>query len=201
MDHSVYNSLGILFVLGLPNVPISIALVCWGRWGDRSKGRARCPQCWYDMRGTVPKLECPECGHDAQLDVKLYQDRIRRGAIYLGVAFMALWLLPVLFTLVEKSRTHAGESDWNVLSIIPMGVVLILWGLLADRTKRRPRCPKCQADMGMSTPLPPLVCRTCGLDAALEDRLYQDRIFWLPTIIGAMLTWGVLWFVAVPMFF
>jgi hypothetical protein len=55
-----------LYLLGVALIPaIGLLLVCWGLWGDRSKGRSRCPKCWYDMRGTAPRLECPECGHDA----------------------------------------------------------------------------------------------------------------------------------------
>ncbi len=51
----------------------AIALLVWALIGDRSKGRRRCPRCWYDLAG-VPTLEpernadaahtrCPECGH------------------------------------------------------------------------------------------------------------------------------------------
>ena len=50
-----------LYLLGVAVVPlVGLLLVCWGLWGDRSKGRPRCPKCWYDMRGTVPKLVCAE---------------------------------------------------------------------------------------------------------------------------------------------
>ena len=56
-----------IYLLGVVAVPAAGSLIiCWGLWGDRSKGRVRCPKCWYDMRGTVPRLECPECGHDAK---------------------------------------------------------------------------------------------------------------------------------------
>ena len=52
-----------LYLLGVAVVPlVGLLLVVWGLWGDRSKGRPRCPKCWYDMRGTVPRLVCPECG-------------------------------------------------------------------------------------------------------------------------------------------
>ena len=49
-----------LFLFGAVMVAlVGLLLVCWGLWGDRSKGRPRCPKCWYDMRGTVRRLGCP----------------------------------------------------------------------------------------------------------------------------------------------
>ena len=42
----------------------AIALLYWGLWGDRAKGKLLCPKCWYDMSGSFEagKLVCPECG-------------------------------------------------------------------------------------------------------------------------------------------
>ena len=68
-------------------------MLCFGLWRDRSKGRPRCPKCWYDMRGTLPRLECPECGNDAGEEQHLYADRIRRWPLALGCALLVLsWL-------------------------------------------------------------------------------------------------------------
>ncbi len=64
-------------------------LALWGPFGDRSKGRARCPKCWYDMRGPRPGREglaCPECGYDARKERQLYKDRRRWRAIVPGLA-------------------------------------------------------------------------------------------------------------------
>ena len=50
-----------LYLLGVAVVPlVGLLLVCFGLWGGRSKGRPRCPKCWYDMRGSVPGLVCAE---------------------------------------------------------------------------------------------------------------------------------------------
>ena len=49
-----------LYLLGVAVVPVAgVVLVCFGLWGDRSKGRPRCPKCWYDMRGAVPEAGTP----------------------------------------------------------------------------------------------------------------------------------------------
>ncbi len=44
--------------------------------GDRSRGRRRCPSCWYSMSGT-PGLVCPECGRDARSERRLLRTRRR----------------------------------------------------------------------------------------------------------------------------
>ena len=75
---------------------IGVELIGRGRWGDQSKGRPRCPRCWYDMRGTVPRLICPECGHDAVQEQQLYLDHRRPWLIVLGVVMISAALLVLL---------------------------------------------------------------------------------------------------------
>ena len=75
-------------------------LIDRGRQGDPSNGRPSCPNCWYDMRGSLPSVVCPECGHDAELEGNLYLARKRPGLIALGVVLMVsaalLFLVSVL---------------------------------------------------------------------------------------------------------
>ena len=85
-----------LYLLGVAVVPlVGLLLVCWGLWGDRSKGRPRCPKCWYDMRGTVPRLECPECGHDAREERRLYRPHRGWRRMVIGVVLVLLFSYPV----------------------------------------------------------------------------------------------------------
>jgi hypothetical protein len=51
-------------------------LLAWALFRDRSRGRRRCPKCWYDMAG-VPGLVCPECGQDARSQKRLGKTRRR----------------------------------------------------------------------------------------------------------------------------
>jgi hypothetical protein len=51
-------------------------LLLWALFWDRSRGRRRCPRCWYDMKG-VPGLRCPECGSDARRESRLLKTRRR----------------------------------------------------------------------------------------------------------------------------
>jgi hypothetical protein len=51
---------------------VALALLAWALFRDRSRGRKRCPKCWYDMAGTpasardertgIERFTCPECG-------------------------------------------------------------------------------------------------------------------------------------------
>lgn len=42
----------------------SLVLIAWAMLSDRSRGRRRCPKCWYDLCGS--SLVCPECGTTAR---------------------------------------------------------------------------------------------------------------------------------------
>ena len=85
-----------LYLLGVALVPAGgLLLICWGLWGDRSKGRARCPKCWYDMRGSLPRLACPECGHHAGSERRLYRNRRRRWRAMVGAVLVLLMSYPL----------------------------------------------------------------------------------------------------------
>jgi hypothetical protein len=68
---------------------------------DRSRGRRRCPKCWYDMTG-VAGLKCPECGREQRSEKRLLRTRRRwrmavAGVLLLGVAG-ATAVAPAVYT-------------------------------------------------------------------------------------------------------
>ena len=74
-----------------------VVLAVWAWRGDRSRGRRRCPRCWYDMSGTLMRgvgaarevaCICPECGHDARSERGLYRPRRRRRVAAIGIAIV-----------------------------------------------------------------------------------------------------------------
>ena len=74
-----------------------IVLAGWGLRGDRSRGRRRCPKCWYDMSSTLHEgphasLRCPECGHEPSGARALYRARRYRRVVWLGVAMFVVGL-------------------------------------------------------------------------------------------------------------
>lgn len=65
-------------------VGIGALLLLWAIRGDRSRGRRRCPKCWYSMDGIAPspreggeEWRCPECGTSIRHDRQLYKSRRR----------------------------------------------------------------------------------------------------------------------------
>lgn len=63
-------------VLGGAVLLLSLLLIARSLFADRSRGRRRCPSCWYDMAG-VTTLCCPECGKSARSERHLFRTRRR----------------------------------------------------------------------------------------------------------------------------
>jgi hypothetical protein len=74
---------------------------------DRSRGRRRCPKCWYDM-SRVPGLKCPECGKAAKSENWLHVARRRWRCAVCGAA-LAVGLPGALVI-----RTAARDGWWTV---------------------------------------------------------------------------------------
>jgi hypothetical protein len=85
--------------------------------GDRSKGRRRCPRCWYDMSGT-PGLTCPECGTTVKAEHRLFQNRRRRSRL----AVSAMLLLAASAIIGFQYSRKAG---WTSLIPTPALVFLV----------------------------------------------------------------------------
>jgi len=88
------------------------ALAVWAWRGDRSRGRRRCPKCWYDMsaagKGSAG-LVCPECGHDAGSVRRLYLPRRRRRLVWNGALLVVVGIY--------------GQNLPRALRVGPMGLV------------------------------------------------------------------------------
>ena len=61
-----------------------IALTIWALFAGRSRGRRRCPKCWYEMTG-VEGLRCPECGREVKRERRLLRTRRRWRVALLGM--------------------------------------------------------------------------------------------------------------------
>lgn len=85
----VLNYAWVFWLVGGVLGALGLVVLARAVWGDRSKGRRRCPKCWYDMAG-APSLVCPECGKDAGDEKRLLRTRRRKRWMAVGVLVMMM---------------------------------------------------------------------------------------------------------------
>lgn len=104
-----------------------IVILLWALFGDRSRGRKRCPRCWYDMSGAAPapgdggppRFTCPECGRGIIGEQQLRRSRRRwRWAIVAALLLPGAWVA----ACVPAMRT----SGWWAFAPRPLLIVLVL---------------------------------------------------------------------------
>ena len=94
---------------------LGLWLLYWSLLHDRSKGRRRCPKCWYDMSGT-DSMTCSECGRTTKREKNLYKTHRRwRWAFAALVVFMFLGAI----ALTPKVR----KDGWT--SIVPTTALIV----------------------------------------------------------------------------
>ncbi|MBM4107970.1 MAG: hypothetical protein FJ255_04045 [Phycisphaerae bacterium] len=71
-------------------IAFAIVFAAWACRGDRSRGRRRCPRCWYSMAATAG--QCPECGFSSSSDRDWYRPRRRRRSLAASALLAALAL-------------------------------------------------------------------------------------------------------------
>ncbi len=85
---------------------------------DRSRGRPRCPKCWYDMSG-VAGLKCPECGHEARHARKLLKTRRRWRRAVLGALMIALAVVGAVGEPMIRHGAAKGAPTWALIAALP----------------------------------------------------------------------------------
>jgi hypothetical protein len=106
-----------LIAVVLGGVGIWVIVVALFR--DRSRGRRRCPCCWYDMAG-VPGLRCPECGRAARSEKALHRTRRRWKAAGLGAA-VVLGAAAVAGVPVRQRGWVSLVPGWLLVRVAPAG--------------------------------------------------------------------------------
>ena len=100
-------------------------LVLWALFADRSRGRKRCPKCWYDLTAS-PGMRCSECGFVARTERKLRKTRRRWRRGVVGLFIIAVGL--------AGPGYREYHDDWHRL--VPT-TALILW--MPDLEKKQPK--------------------------------------------------------------
>jgi HEAT repeat protein len=120
----------------------------WAYRGDRSKGRRRCPKCWYDMRGlSVPR--CPECGWEIPHERHLYRSRRQKRLVAVAAVIVLAGLNLRLIPQVRQG---------GYVGAVPTTVLIALFEHLPDQFVRSPT-GRIRHDM------------------SLHSRLYGDRMW------------------------
>lgn len=123
-----------------------LLLALWALFWDRSRGRKRCPKCWYNMEG-VPRIEkderpsrrCPECGKEIRHERQLLRTRKRWAIAATGV--LAILLANNARFVYERENEE--WSRWVPSSVLipfirPTGLTARHWAMdvLRARTDR-----------------------------------------------------------------
>lgn len=98
-------------------------LLIWAIIGDRSRGRLRCPRCWYNMEG-IDTPQCPECGKAIKSDRHLR--KARRMKWPFGLAGLLVGFAAYGFVNLERVE----ETD--AFALMPTWVLMMGWEVLPE---------------------------------------------------------------------
>ncbi len=99
---------------------VGLVLFVWALIWDRSRGRPRCPRCWYDLPGQwQPQTVCPECGYRSLAAGQLFKTR-RRWRLALGALILILVGRGVVLQPASRGgRWHAWIPSTVLIAGLP----------------------------------------------------------------------------------
>ncbi len=114
----------VLLIGGWVVIVAGLLLLLFALFGDRSRGRRRCPRCWYDLSG-VPRTVrttgnawmCPECGRAIASDRGLLRTRRYWRRALLGVLVLLLGYGTVL---TEQAIRDGADSAIPTVALAAM---------------------------------------------------------------------------------
>lgn len=169
----------------------SLSLVLRGLFTGRDRSRKQCPACGeaFPTQTTSPSpdsgkpaddgLRCGSCGYLAEHESELLKRRRCWPMVIVG-SILLLLATPGLVVFAEFTKEWyapfgvQGYPGWSAtgIGVAFFGMFLGVWAYRGDRSKGRPRCPKCWYDMrGLSVPR----CPECGWEISHERHLYRPR--------------------------
>lgn len=113
----------IVFAVSAGLVLFALMLLVWAIIGDRSRGRLRCPRCWYDMEG-IDTPQCPECGKAIRSERHLR--KARRMKWPFALASLLIGFAAYGFVHLESVE----ETD--SFALMPTWVLMLGWDVLPE---------------------------------------------------------------------
>ncbi len=97
----------------------------WAMYRDRSRGRTRCPKCWYDLAGLVKHgtpapwpITCPECGKKIG-----HERQTRRTRRHWRLAALALAMMLAAYPIA-----HIGDArEYGPQRLLPLWLQAVAW--------------------------------------------------------------------------
>ncbi|MCZ6834518.1 MAG: hypothetical protein O7G85_01975 [Planctomycetota bacterium] len=109
------------FVAMIAIVVFSTYMLWKALFADRSKGRRRCPKCWYDMAYSEG-LTCSECGHVTRRESDFSRTRRHRGRAVLALFVSVFTILGGYWKLTER----------GFIASMPTSVLIAAFPLVQD---------------------------------------------------------------------
>lgn len=199
MSEGLWHILAICLLLG------AIALGAWALFGDRSRGRLRCPKCQYRMEGiaasTVERRGksltghvCPECGFVATRESELRRTRRRWGAVAVAGLMLLGYHLASYMPAVQERSYRALIPTWVLVTVWPMSDLMdttanSFWtpGQGEVRVRREEHWPGWMERRWVRRLLRDNYYETDpdGRYASFTERVYDLRDLWEPLRFGA----------------
>lgn len=191
----------ILWFLGMFIVLWALSLIGRGLWGDRARGRRRCPACAAAITAESSR-SCVACGYEAPNERALLSPRRSWRMVAAGTALVPAGAGACYLGVVVWAWTHMNHdvglslTVWNStgVALAAFGLVAIGWAIRGERSRGRRRCPRCWYDMGGSG----LQCPECGNDARHASHLYRPRRRWKTAALASLLLVGAAVIQGVP---
>lgn len=113
----------------------ALVLLYWSLVADRSRGRKRCPKCWYDMNGAQgdPPYTCPECGKEIKREKKLHKTRRRWRWAMLAAIPLSGGVCLLISPGVRRDRPLSIVPSWALVMSLHMVESLSVLEELDDR--------------------------------------------------------------------
>ena len=111
----------IFHALGWALAAAGLLLALWALFWDRSRGRKRCPKCWYSMEGAAQgeggRYTCPECGKVIADDRTLHRTRRRPRRVVIS---LMVWIVGYAVFVTPAVR----RDGW--IAVIPTSVLIVI---------------------------------------------------------------------------